>query len=152
LSTRNSTLRPPSARPVLGAGLGGLDRVVISPRRITLTVSVISMISRSLWVIRMIVLPSSLQPFEDAEQLIRLGRGQHAGGLVEDQDIGLPVERLQDLDPLLVAHADILDQRVGVDVQLVFLGQLLQKPCAPWQRRAQQPRRPRRRGSRFPER
>ena len=63
LSTRSSTLRPTirSARSS-GEVSAVLTVDVISPRRMTLTVSVISMISRSLWVIRMIVLPSFLRP------------------------------------------------------------------------------------------
>ena len=68
--------------------------------------SVIAMISRSLWVMRMIVLPWSLQLLEDAEQVVGLGRRQHAGRLVEDQDVGAAVERLQDLDALLQADRE----------------------------------------------
>ena len=75
---------PPSTRPDLcGLVSAVLTVAVISPRRITLTVSVISMISRSLWVIRMIVLPSAFSRSENAEKVIGLGRGQHAGRLVQ---------------------------------------------------------------------
>ena len=112
----------------------------------TLTSSVTAMISRSLWVIRMIVLPSRLQVLEDAEQVVGLGRGQHAGRLVEDQDVALAVERLQDLHPLLQPDRELADHRVGVDLELVFLLEPLQLGPRLGERGAQQPRRPRRRG------
>jgi hypothetical protein len=74
---------------LFGAVSAVLTVAVISPRRMTLTVSVTSMISRSLWVMRMIVLPCAFSPFEDAEQVVGLGGGEHARGFVEDQDLGL---------------------------------------------------------------
>lgn len=61
------------------------------------------MISRSLWVISTTVL-LVLELLEDAERVIGLGRRQHAGGLVEDEDVGAAIERLQDLDALLQAE------------------------------------------------
>ncbi len=70
--------------------------------------------------------------------MVGLGRGQNAGRLVEDQDVGLAVERLQDLDPLLVADRQILDQRVGIDVQFVFLRQIAQHLARLGERGAQQ--------------
>ena len=54
----------------------------------------------------MIDLPSAFRRAEDREQLGRLLRRQHGGRLVEDQDVGAAVERLQDLDPLLLADGD----------------------------------------------
>ena len=60
------------------------------------------------------------QPTQNAEQLVGLGGGQHAGGFVQDQDVGLPVQRLEDFDALLHPHAQILDHGVGVHVQPVF--------------------------------
>ena len=62
--------------------------------------------------------PAGLEAAEDLEQLERLLRRQHRGRLVEDQDVGLAVERLQDLDPLLLADGQVGDQRVGVDLEL----------------------------------
>ncbi len=52
---------------------------------------------------------------EDLEELDRLLRREHGGGLVEDEDVRSPVERLQDLHPLLLADADVLHPRVRVD-------------------------------------
>ena len=55
------------------------------------------------------------QALDDREQLLRLLRRQHGGRLVEDEDVGAAVERLQDLDPLLLADRDVLDERARVD-------------------------------------
>jgi hypothetical protein len=98
----------------------------ISPRRMTETSSVTAMISRSLWVISRMVLPSALSCFEDPEQVIGLGRGQHAGRLVEDQDLGAAVERLQDLDTLLESDRQLLDDGIRIDLELIFLFELLE--------------------------
>lgn len=78
------------------------------------------------------------QPAQDAEQVICLGRGQHAGGFVQDQDVGAAIQGLEDLDPLLVTDRQILDQFVGIDLQFVFLRQALQFLPRPRQRGAQQ--------------
>ena len=56
-----------------------------------------------------------LEALDDPEQLARLLRGQHGRRLVEDQDLGAAVERLQDLDALLLPDADGLDLRLRVD-------------------------------------
>ena len=49
------------------------------------------------------------------EERLGLLRGEHRGRLVEDEDPRLAVERLQDLDPLLLAHRELPDLRVGID-------------------------------------
>ena len=98
----------------------------ISPRRITETSSVTAMISRSLWVIRMIVFPCSFSWPEDAEEVVGLVGRQHAGRLVEDQRVGAAIERLQDLHALLQADRQLADDRVGIDLQRVFALQPLQ--------------------------
>ena len=54
---------------------------------------------------KMIDLPCSIRLLDDLEQLVRLLRRQHGGRLVEDEDVGAAVERLQDLDALLLADA-----------------------------------------------
>ncbi len=59
------------------------------------------------------------QPPQVVEQVLGLGGGQHRRGLVEDQDLHPAVERLQDLDPLLLAHREVLDDRRGVDLETV---------------------------------
>ena len=65
-----------------------------------------------------------LQRPQHLEQLARLLSGQHGGRLVEHEDAGVAVERLQDLDALLCPHGYVLDDRVGVDGEAVALGQL----------------------------
>ena len=64
------------------------------------------------------------EALEDLEQLHRLLRRQHRGRLVEDQDVGAAIERLEDLDALLLAHGDVADARVRVDVEAELLGEL----------------------------
>ena len=78
------------------------------------------------------------QPAQDAEQVVGLGRGQHAGRLVQDQDVGLAVQRLEDLDPLLVADRQGFHPRVGVHLQLIFRRQPPQLVAGAAQRGAQQ--------------
>ena len=92
----------------------------------TETSSVTAMISRSLWVIRMMVLPCALQLPEDAEEMIGLVGRQHAGRLVEDQRIGAAIERLQNLHALLQADRQLAGDRVRIDLQRVFPLQPLQ--------------------------
>ena len=48
-----------------------------------------------------------LEAADDPEQLLRLLRRQHGGRLVEDEDVRAAVERLQDLDALLLADGDV---------------------------------------------
>ena len=55
---------------------------------------------------------------------MRLLRRQHRGRLVEDQHLRPAVERLEDLDALLLGDGDVLDPRVRVDGEPVALGQL----------------------------
>ena len=45
-----------------------------------------------------------LEVAQDAEQMVGLLRRQHAGGLVQDQDVRAAEQGLEDLDPLLHAH------------------------------------------------
>ena len=58
------------------------------------------------------------------ELLDLLGR-KDGGGLVENEDLVVPVEHLQYLHPLLHPHGDILHLGVQVHLQTVALGQLL---------------------------
>ena len=51
-------------------------------------------------------LPLGLERLDDLEELLRLLRREHGGRLVEDEDLGAAVERLQDLDALLLADRD----------------------------------------------
>ena len=49
------------------------------------------------------------------EERVGLVRRQHGGRLVEDEDAGVLVERLQDLDALLLADRELPDTRTWVD-------------------------------------
>ena len=49
-----------------------------------------------------------------------LGR-QHGGRLVENQDLVVPVQHFQNFRALLHTDGDVLDQRVRIDPQAVFL-------------------------------
>ena len=51
-------------------------------------------------------------------------RGEDGGRLVEDQDLGPPVERLEDLDPLAHPDRQVADPGRGIDLQAVPLGEL----------------------------
>ena len=66
-----------------------------------------------------------LQLPDDAEQLLDLRRREDGGRLVEDEAAGVAGERLDDLDPLLDADREVLDERVGVDREAVARRQLL---------------------------
>ena len=113
---------------LLGARVSAVGSVATTwPWRITVTASVTSRISRSLWVMRTTVLPSAAERAEDAEQVVGLLGRQHGGGLVEDQHVGAPVERLEDLHALALAHAEILHARVGVDLQVVLAPEALER-------------------------
>ena len=58
------------------------------------------------------------------EQRLGLLRRQHRGRLVEDQDARLAVERLEDLDPLLLADRELPDPRPRIDGDPVALAEL----------------------------
>jgi hypothetical protein len=51
---------------------------------------------------------------------------QHAGRLVEDEHFGAAIERLQDLDALLQPDREIIDDRIGIDLQAIVLLEPLQ--------------------------
>ena len=58
------------------------------------------------------------------EERVGLVRREHRGRLVEDEDARLLVERLQDLDPLLLADRELPDAGVRVDADAVALAEL----------------------------
>ena len=86
--------------------------------------SATSRTSLSLWVMKITVVPAAASERMIAEQLLGLVRRQDGARLVEDEDVALAVERLEDLDALADADRQVLDLGVGVDVELVLLGQL----------------------------
>ncbi len=69
--------------------------------------------------------PLPRQRPQDPEEVGRLARGQHCCGLVEDEDVGAAVQRLQDLDALLLTDRDVLNARVGIDREVEALRELM---------------------------
>jgi hypothetical protein len=65
---------------------------------------------------------------DDLHQFGDLGRREHRRRLVEDEAAGVAVQGLEDLDPLLDAHGEVLDGGLGVDRQPETLGQFLHPP------------------------
>ena len=63
---------------------------------------------------------------EDTEQAVGLLRGEDPRRLVEDQDPGAAVERLEDLDPLAQADRKPADHCLDVDLQAVVPLEALQ--------------------------
>ena len=62
------------------------------------------------------------------KQRIRFLRGQNGGWLVEDQNAGLTIERLEDFDPLPFTHRKAAHPRIGVDGKSK-LGRKCGDPC-----------------------
>ena len=61
----------------------------------------------------------------DLEELVGLLRGQNRGRLVEDQNIRTAIEYLDDLDRLLLRDGHVVNFLVGVNVEAVFVADLL---------------------------
>ena len=113
---------------VLLVGLAGQALADDAPRRMTVIRSAISSTSYSLWLMKMMLWPSSREPAQDREDLLRLLRRQHGRRLVEHEDPGLAVERLEDLDALLPADRQRAHLRVGVDLEPEPLAELADPP------------------------
>ena len=61
---------------------------------------------------------------EGDEELVDLLGRQHRGRLVEDQQLGVAVQRLDDLDPLPLTDGQLPDQRIRVDVEAVAVARV----------------------------
>ena len=70
---------------------------------------------------------------EDQEELVNLRRGQHRRGFIEDQQLRVAIERLQQLDALLLADGERLDDGIGIDGELELVRQRCgsQRPLSP---------------------
>src|SRR5690606_24947841 len=77
---------------------------------------------------------------QNAEQVIGLGRGQNAGRLVEDEGVGATIERLQNLDALLLTNRKVFNDRVRIDLEPIVAGELLEMLPRLVERRAEQGR------------
>ena len=75
---------------------------------------------------------------EDAEEVVRFLGREDGGRLVEDQDVGAPVERLQDLDALALADAEVAHPRVQVHLEVVLAPEALELGARSRQARLEQ--------------
>ncbi len=75
--------------------------------------SAISATSFSLWLMKMTDLPCAREAADDLEQLPASCGVSTAVGSSSDEDVRVAVERLQDLDALLLPDGDVLDARRG---------------------------------------
>ena len=112
----------------------------VVPRRMTVMESHTRRTSSSLCEMKRTVRPSRVSSLQVAEELVDLLRDQDGGRLVEDQDAGVAVEHLGDLDPLAGPDAEVLEERVGIQPQGVAVADL---PDPPAGLRAVQPTAPR---------
>ena len=69
------------------------------------------------------VRPAATSDADHAEQLARLGRGEHGGGLVQDQHPGPPGQHAKDLHPLLLAHRELPHLGLGIDPEAELVHQ-----------------------------
>jgi hypothetical protein len=65
-----------------------------------------------------------LQRLDDAEEVLDLLWCQYGGRLVEDDDLRVAEQDLDDLDALLHADGELLGDRVRIEVEPEFLGQV----------------------------
>ena len=111
---RRARARPSAPASYRGVESGGRrPSPIVRPARSTVTRSATAITSSSLWEMKMIVRPSAAIARSVVEQRLGLLRGEHSGRLVEDQHARLAVERLQDLDPLLLADRQLPDRARG---------------------------------------
>jgi hypothetical protein len=68
--------------------------------------------------------PRPPQPVEDGKERSGLGRREHRGGLVENQDPGSPIERARDLGALSLAHREIQGALVEGDLDADLAAEL----------------------------
>ena len=90
-----------------------------------------AMTSPSLCEMKMIDRPLATKRLQRLEQGRGFLRREHRGRFVEDEDAGVAVERLEDLDALALAHRKRSDGRVGIDGQPEVLAPACGCGCAP---------------------
>ena len=66
-----------------------------------------------------------LELAHDRDEFVGLLRSQHGRRLVEDEDLGIPGQSLDDLHTLLCADRQVLDEGVGIDIEVEARGDLL---------------------------
>ena len=74
--------------------------------------------------------PARRDAAADVEQRRDLIRQQHGGRLVQHEELGIPDQAFDDLDPLAFADREILDLGEGIERQAVIGGELFELPRA----------------------
>ena len=82
---------------------------MVLPSRMMVTWSAIALISLSLWLMMIEVMPCALELADQVEQVRGVLVVQRRRRLVEDEQLDLLGQRLGDLDELLLADADVDD-------------------------------------------
>ena len=62
------------------------------------------------------------QAAQNPKQMAGFGWGQYPCRFVENEDIGLPVQRLQNFHALLISDREFLDDRIGINTEFIFTG------------------------------
>ena len=68
------------------------------------------------------------QATQHREELVLLVRGEDGGGFVEDQQPGVAIEQLENLNPLLHADGQVLHLRIRINGQMMLVAQAAQPP------------------------
>ena len=124
-STRSSTSRPTISRASSAAFVSFVfTRPTTLPSRITVTSSEIASTSDELVRDDDDRLSLLAHAAKDGEELLDFLRRQHGGRLVENQQLRVPIERLQQLDALLLADRQVFDRARADRPQLELFGQL----------------------------
>jgi hypothetical protein len=70
------------------------------------------------------------QSTQNGEELVLLVRGEDGGGFVEDQQPGVAIEQLENLNPLLHSDGQVLHLSVRINRQMMLVAQAAQPPCS----------------------
>ena len=73
--------------------------------------------------------PWSRSPRKTREELVLLVRGEDGGRFVENEQPGVAVEQLEDLNALLHANRQVLHLRIRIDGQMMLVAQAAQPSC-----------------------
>src|SRR5438445_10109844 len=64
------------------------------------------------------------EPAQHREDLLGLLGREHRRGLIENQDVRVPIQRLENLDPLLPSNREAADAKVWIDLRSEEAAQL----------------------------
>ena len=128
VSGRAGTVRPTMALDQLavveGRGVDAAEDDLAAPQH-ACTRSAMARASCSLWVMMTTDRPLARSWREAGEEGVDLLGGEHAGGLVEDDELGPGHQHLEDLDPLALADGQVADEGRRVAGQPVAGGGLV---------------------------